>query len=654
MLVTVMRAAVRTILLIALSGVAAVQSSRMYAQGVPQLDPAASGKYFVVAFPDTVHNTLDVRYPNNRVQDELTLWLFSSVGTKVTIISGVGTVNAVQLAAHEFTAFKTSAFSPVITFNQASRNTLRVMADTPIVVYSYVASIQGLEAWTPIPVDRWGTSYRVASLPGTKVENVGIAGETTVPTIPAPAPATALVIAGYDGTHVSFHPPNGTMLNGNPPLSVTLNEGEAFQIASIADTSGDRNVMQEDIAGMEISADKPIGVISGNTRTQTAADSMIGGPGFLGNAYKGMQMEWLAPVDQYGMHFMHTPTWDEYRPGLSSRLERSHEFVRVYNPTKASMNVRYRMTSNASAVSLTIPAESSRVLELASDDRGEIVTDAPAQVIMHSSSTIGPIDSTPCFRGIPCKSYSGLAGYMASETPREQWTTFAPYYAPANPAGMQHYINVVTDTNSASNIVREDGSPFPFTGRIPGTDLTWGSTAVTPGQTHWLQGRNGARFAGMVYGLTKGFEDYRPGATRRKDDGVQVAGAGAHAPNPQHPCEYEEYSAVSYGYPLAPRRNVVAGPSSVMPGAAVSAGYQLDAVRDGENVHIRYAFPEGLHGALGVYDILGRQVTAFAAPTAGAGDHNVLWNTQGMPAGTYYITLGTESGARTIPIVVTR
>ncbi|HVZ38760.1 MAG TPA: choice-of-anchor D domain-containing protein, partial [Candidatus Kapabacteria bacterium] len=146
---------------------------------------------------------------------------------------------------------------------------------------------------------------------------------------------------------------------------------------------------------------------------------------------------------------------------------------------------------------------------------------------------------------------------MVEMTPREQWTSFAPYYAPTNPGNMQHYIDVVTDTVSAKNIVRENGTAFPLTRKIPGTDLIWGSMAVSPGETHWLQGRNGARFAGTVYGMMQGAEAYRPGVIRKKDGGTEIAGGGRRVPGELHPAEYEEYGAVAYGYPLAPRRNVM-------------------------------------------------------------------------------------------------
>ncbi|MEP7220302.1 MAG: FlgD immunoglobulin-like domain containing protein, partial [Bacteroidota bacterium] len=137
---------------------------------------------------------------------------------------------------------------------------------------------------------------------------------------------------------------------------------------------------------------------------------------------------------------------------------------------------------------------------------------------------------------------SGTAPYMVELTPREQWSGFSPFYAPATPAGMEHYINVVADTASAKRISLEDGSIFPFTWTIPGTDLIWGTMPVTPGVTHTLTGSSGATFSGYVYGLRRGSEK------------IEFPGG---------PARYEEINALSYGYPLAPGRNVLHGPDSL-------------------------------------------------------------------------------------------
>ncbi|MEP7220371.1 MAG: hypothetical protein ABI876_15715, partial [Bacteroidota bacterium] len=183
----------------------------------------------------------------------------------------------------------------------------------------------------------------------------------------------------------------------------------------------------------------------------------------------------------------------------------------------------------------------------------------PSMAMMHSVAITKFNGSTPCFQGLPCLSYSAWAPYMVELTPREQWPSFAPYYAPTNPSNMQHYINVVCDTNDQRNIYTEQGTPFLFTRKIPGTSLIWGSQGVAQGQDHYLQGKNGARFAGFVYGTYTGGEEYRPGHTKKKGDDVSLLGGGGEndSADALHPCEYEEYNALSYGYPLAPQRRVL-------------------------------------------------------------------------------------------------
>jgi hypothetical protein len=153
---------------------------------------------------------------------------------------------------------------------------------------------------------------------------------------------------------------------------------------------------------------------------------------------------------------------------------------------------------------------------------------------------------------------------MVELVPREQWASFAPYYAPVNPGAMKHYINVVTDSASAHKIRTRSGSLFVFNRRVPGTDLVWGTAAVAPGTTNWLAGEDGATFGGFVYGLMEGSEDYRPGIPGRKKDGPATASGGRdEAPAPLHPAEFEEHSSVSYGYPLVSLARIIGAGDSI-------------------------------------------------------------------------------------------
>ncbi|MBS1914344.1 MAG: choice-of-anchor D domain-containing protein [Bacteroidetes bacterium] len=533
-----------------------------HAQGSdPQLDDNAAGTYYLIAYPDTTTNQLDSRYPNNRVRPEASLWIFSAVKNKVKITGNGGASAVLNLEAGKFKTYSLAAGAVVDVSNSVSRNTFKVESDYPIILYCYFAHIQAVEAWTPIPVEEWGTNYVVAGIPGEIVNEIGIAGETEVPSTPKPGAGEALVIAAYDNTHVSFIPGNGILrgFEGGTPSTVTLNEGEAYQVQTKVDTSSEAD-KQDDIGGTLILADKPVGVISGNTRVQVVYDNV----GLKNNAYKNSIIEWLPPAEQFGKEFEFMPTWDNHRPGIGSDAERLREFVRVYNASGKAIKGYYYSPGGTTQVKVNVKPSDFQEIALGQPQAVSFHMEQPAMAMMHSSAIVKFEGSSPCFRGIPCTDWSAWAPYMTEMTPREQWPSFAPYYAPTNPGNMSHYINVVTDTLSAQNIIRENGATFPFTRRIPGTDLVWGSMAVSPGEDHWLMGKNGAKFAGHVYGLMQGAEAYRPGLIKKKDDGGSVIlGGGSKDPIIQHPCEYEEYNAVSYGYPLAPTRRVLLPPDTL-------------------------------------------------------------------------------------------
>jgi IgGFc binding protein len=527
--------------------------SRMAAQVPdPLLDENASGTYFIVAFPDTTANALDSRYPNTRVRSEASLWIFSAVKNKVKITSNGGASTTLTLEAGKFKIYQIPGSIVVDVSGSPVSKSLKVESDYPIVMYCYWANIQSCEAWTPIPVEFWGTQYSAAAVAGEVVKEIGISGETEVPETPKPGNAEILVIAAYDNTTVTLTPPPGTNFDAGAPRTVTLNEGQVYQVQSRVIAS-DEAEGQEDIGGTTIVSDKPIGVLSGNTRVQIVVDEV----GLKNNAYKNMLMEWLSPTEQHGKEFVYMGTWDSHRPGIGAKSERKREFVRVYNTFGKTMGGSYLQPGGVTQVPFSIKRDTLYEAVMGTPTATCFRTDDPAQALMHSSAIVQFNGSTPCFRGIPCLSYSAWAPYMVDLAPREQWPSFAPYYAPPNPGGMQHYINVVTDTLSMLKIVRENGSTFLFNRRIPGTDLIWGSMSVSQGEDHWLLGKDGAKFWGFVYGIAEGGEEYRPGRAKKKDGPSTAGGGGKESPAPLHPCEYEEYNAVSYGYPLAPTRRVL-------------------------------------------------------------------------------------------------
>ncbi|MDB5036342.1 MAG: IgGFc-binding protein [Chlorobi bacterium] len=527
---------------------------------VPVIDPSTAGRTYVLAYPDTVSNILDARFPNTRVKPGFSIYIYSATAGNKVRISMLGSVNIVTPDAGVFMEYAVNDMQVVVaTSNRAVSNVIRVEADKPVILYCYFATTQSSEAWTPIPVEMWGTQYNVASYPASVVNDIGIAGETAIPFYARKAPAEATIIAAYDNTQVTINP-HTRMLEGNPLLSITLNRNQAYQIQSDADTNITATI-QPDIAGISISSNRPIGVLSGNTRTLVRQEE----GGLANNIYKNMLMEWLAPVDQQGKTFVYMPTRDSHDPDSSASNHgiREGEAIRVIGNSFGVTKGSYLTATARFAAQFSIRADSLEQIYIVDGKAASINTSSPAQVMMMSNSITKFEGSTPCFRGLPCLTYSGWAPYMVDLTPREQWTSFAPFIAPRYPLSGEHYVNVATDSGSVGKIHLDDGSLFPFKWPVPGTGMVWGSMKLVPGATRFLIGEDGARFGGFVYGLTTGAELYRPGRPKKKgeDDGAILG--GSQEGTALHPCEYEEYSALSYGYPLSPRRNALVNASDL-------------------------------------------------------------------------------------------
>jgi hypothetical protein len=542
---------------LALSAVALCIAMHGAAHGqlTPRLDPETAGRRYIVAFPDTTRQSQN--NAQSKIRDEFDLFIYSDVDSnRVTIGQGGGGGTTILLRRGVVQVVPIEGNQVVDLSNTVRRNTISVDADFPVVVYCYMATRFGMEAWTPIPVEMWGTEYNVAAIAGGTVSDVGIKGMTALSSRVKAAPSEVLVIAAYDNTKVRVRASAGQRLaSASSPVDVVLNAGECYQVQSDVDTTGEGE--QIDLGGASVAADKPVGVISGNTRTLVRQDQS----GLLMNIYKGMLMEWLPSVEQEGTEFVYMPSWDSHRPGIGARAERAGEYVRAYGSGRSIPS--YGSVDGSAPLEYSIPNDTLSELALPATGAARFRSRKRMQAFMHSPSILELLARIDCFSNYPpCQLYAGWAPYMVEMTPREEWPSFAPYYAPASPGGMEHNINVVTDTANARSVLTEDGKPFPFTRRIPGTDLVWGSQMVVPGQTHFLMGTNGARFYGYLYGALAGREHYSPGRTRKGDDPEIAGGGGEGGDVPMGGALYEEENALSYAYPLAPRRSVIAPPDS--------------------------------------------------------------------------------------------
>lgn len=528
---------------------------------------AVAGRTFIVAFPDTTINEHDHEFVTHSVDDQILICIYSAVENTISITgpSGYNKPNIV-LPANQFTIIDLmrpewrSAYPISWQVGKVTASTFRIVAQQPIVTYCMMITEFGAEAWTPMPVEKWGTEYYAAARDGEVVYDV-IKGPDGYNKLAKPAPGLFTIIAAFDGTSVSFH--TGERLADDYPRSVTLNAGQTYTIQSYVDLAaasfGD---VQPDLGGTRIVGSKPIAVISGNTRAQVLTE----GEGLTQNPWKNMLIEWMPPVEQHGTEFIFMPTWDARRPaGEYISYKRNAEFVRLY-ATRPGQTEGFYTTGEVNADVFIDPFVQGTVSEFrfATVPPRYFRTNQPAMAMMNSAAAVRynglfPVDikpDDPDPKEPPeepdttitlTRDFEGWGAYMVEMVPREQWTTFAPYWAPTLPAAMENFINVVTDSANRGHILREDGTPFFFNrGEIPNTGLVWGTMTVPSGTTHWLRSDNGGKFYAYSYGVYRGTEQY--------------LFIPKNPPRPNEPpgegrFEHREYFAWAYGYPLAPRRN---------------------------------------------------------------------------------------------------
>lgn len=540
---------------------------RAGAQPTPDEMESVAGRSFLLVFPDTSINEHDHEFVQHTRDDQFLICVYSAVANKIAI-RGPGGYNKpdVDVTANQFLIIDLmkpewrSAYPVSWEVGKIVNSTFRVDAQEPVVIYCMMFTEFGSEAWTPMPVEKWGTEYYAAARDGEVINDVskGLDGYNKWA---KPAGGEICMIAAYDGTQVSFS--TSEQLHDNYPRSVTLNAGQTYTIQSYVNTNGSAyGDEQPDLGGTRIVGTKPIAVISGNPRAQVISE----GEGLTMNPWKNMLIEWVPPVEQHGTEFIYMPTWDSRRPsGEFLQYKRQAEFVRLY-ATRPGNTEGYYTTGEIDSYNPIDPFPQTAVTEirLATVPPRYFRTNQPAMAMMNSSAVVRfneilppkPPDDPDPKEPPPepdtlitlSRDYEGWGAYMVEMVPREQWTSFAPYWSPTSPGEMEHFINVVTDTANRNLIMRENGTPFFFNrGEIPNTGLIWGSMSVEPATTHWLRATNGGRFYAVTYGLLRGLEQYVfiPGAPPK--------GGGP----PEDKFEHREYMALSYGYPLSPKRNVL-------------------------------------------------------------------------------------------------
>jgi hypothetical protein len=493
---------------------------------------------------------LDDRRDTHPYFDSIAVLIYSSSDNRIEI-AGPARVRVLAPKAGTFTAVylnnPNDRSEPMLvnTPGVKSNTVFRIDAEQPIVVYCYMSTKFGGEGWTPLPVEAWGKEYVVSCDRGQVVYDL-VKTPVDDPDLrnyllkSKAAPSEVLITSAFDDTRISIAPTD--RLFGEPPTEIVLQANQCYMVQSYVDTNRTLPwaTYQPDISGTRITSNKPIGVIAGNSRTQLSSilDTMRTFVFFLEN----LSMESFAPIEQHGKEFVFIPSADTIRKRGYYLSDKYYESVRIANTSQQENGATY-VVSDGTSGSFTAEAGKTAMIMPKQAYAVYIRTDHAAQGVWSSAPMSSDLGNTANYPG-----RRGIGSTVASITPREEWSSFVPYYAPINPDSTRHYINVATDTASAKHIRREDGTLFRFSrGNIPGTDIVWGSDTIKPGTAHYLLGDSGATFCAYQYGDRKGYAIF-----------VQIV-------SPSDPTElrkrivelYDERMAFSYSYPLAPSRRAL-------------------------------------------------------------------------------------------------
>lgn len=551
----------------------------LLAQGFT-VDPATAGRHFVIAFPDIGDGAENLFRPTDQpaFAPFLYLYLYSPVPNTATVISPAGGIRRIDLTEGIFERISITEINGGITgrTGEVIGSGITVRTIHPVVAYCYIETTSGADAWTPMPVENWGAEYSAFTFPGqvlieAKRESRGFVTGSS----PVPAPAGIMIVAAYDNTRVSIIPP--VPLEGRPPLAVTLNAGEIYQVQSVVDTSAEkRTERQQSLHGTRISSTRPVGVLSGNTRFNPLDDVHSASD----NTLKNLFYEWLAPTDMLGTEFVYTPTWDPRRQlgqqGEDYGKKRAGESLFISGTAPGTTEGVYRDIYTGGDEHFTVEEGELHKQYMAGQARpGYLRTSQPARVLVAPSPVAIKTEATGEAIGAEYETYGS---YVAEAVPTEQWPNVAPFFIPATALTTEHYLNVVTRKAWEDSIVlwTQGGAEQSFLfnrGEIPETDYVWGTVALIPGKTYYLRGLGEARFSGTVYGFADGYEAH-----------------GIASYNPEY-IIYQQKPGIAYGYALSPRRNVTGPPDSLV----VETG--RECITMNVSVRVVSADPAGLRSA---------------------------------------------------------
>lgn len=375
----------------------------------------------------------------------------------------------------------------------SKKNAIEIITDNPVTIYAFCSQAFSSDSYACIPTSNWGNEYVVLSMPNDNYNPISPPPTNRDSIVQfTPRPSEFLIIAYHNNTQVSFKPKVQTAGGKQPTqyYSITLDKGETYLVQSRDYPRG-----FGDLSGTLIKSDKPIGVLTGHTRTA-----------ILQNVPKGKDskdhiVEMLQPVSSWGKLYISVPF------GTSPH----GDFFKV---TNIEPGTKLKVYQSPYAVEYLF-TDSLQVREFESINTPTIwQSDKPIQIAQFMQRKGTDLES---------KDYDPA---MVLLPPREQ---FIHHVLAATPGGVffrpnqytKHYVALVAENSALDSLFIDKvliDTIAPIRKQtIINTDLHWAIIELKPG-THDIYSPTG-KLSGILFG------------TGEYDSYAMILGAGLLEPD---------------------------------------------------------------------------------------------------------------------------
>ncbi len=357
------------------------------------------------------------------------------------------------------------------------KKAIEIISTNPIIVYAFSTQYLTSEAYSAIPVEKWGKEYVVISYPN---DQYSLPIDTPIDPSDStyrltPRQSEFLLLAAYDSTQITFYPRSITEKGAqvNNPKTVILNKGQTYLVKSFPFV---RNY--GDLSGTFIRGDKPFGVLSGHVRTAIPQNLV---PKWDS---KNHLVEMLMPANSWGREFITVPF------GISPYGDLIKITSYFPNTTITAIweggSQTYVLNQNFDVLEIPFVNEPRKW-----------ISDKPvqmAQFIMHSGLDWDSPNFDPAMTLIP---------------PLEQFVNYVTFQTPGNSSWnpgqfLAHFVNIVGTIDALDetylNSVRIVDIPNDITlFNIFNNTYFWANIKIRDG-IYNLQAKKG-KIAGVVYGV---------------------------------------------------------------------------------------------------------------------------------------------------------